>query len=91
MVFVAIFVKDRLLIAECDKHIPLFKLEDFNCEKYLHSIHDPDSIHDPEDQVQYFAQRMPEKIPDKENPSYIQRLKVLLRLAKKNEYWWRLQ
>ena len=41
----AVYVKgnipmDKLLIAESDKHIPLFNFEDFCCEKYLHSIHD---------------------------------------------------
>ena len=49
-----------LLAAECDKHIPLFNFEDFSCEKYLHLIHDP------KDEFPYFAQWVPEKIPDKE-------------------------
>jgi len=56
----AVYVKDNILIAEYDKHIPLFNLKGFSCEKYLNSVHDP------EDEVQYFAQWVIENIPDKE-------------------------
>lgn len=61
----AVYVKgnvptDKLLLEKCDKNIALFNLEDFKCEKYLHSVHDP------EDEVRYFAQWIPEKIPDME-------------------------
>ena len=33
---------DKILVVECDKHISLFNLEDFRCEKYPHSIHHPE-------------------------------------------------
>jgi hypothetical protein len=61
----AVYVKrnmptDKLLLGKCDKDIPLFNLEDFKYEIYLHSAHDP------EDEVRYFAQWVPEKIPDTE-------------------------
>ena len=51
---------DIFSIAECDKHIPLFHLDDFRGEKYLNSINCS------EDEVRYFAQSAPEKIPNKE-------------------------
>jgi hypothetical protein len=59
----AIYVKenmltDKLILWKCDKDIPLFNLEDFKCEKYLHSVNDP------EDEDRYFAQLVLEKIPD---------------------------
>jgi hypothetical protein len=59
----AVYVKgsvptDKVLIEKCDINIPLFNLEDFNCEKYPHSIQDP------EDEVRFFAQWILSKMPD---------------------------
>jgi hypothetical protein len=58
----ALYVKgivptDKLMILEYDINIPLFNLEDFGCEKY------PNAIHRPIDEVRFFMQWVPEKIP----------------------------
>ena len=50
---------DKLLIVKCKSDIPLFNLEDFNCEIF------PNKIHNPEDEVQFFSRWVPIDIPFK--------------------------
>jgi len=79
----AVYIKgyapmNKLLIVECDKHIPSLYLAEFIWEKYLLSIHDP------EDEVLYFPQWMPEKILDKRKCIRFPKVKILLLLIRKN-------
>ena len=50
---------EKLLLVKFDKHILLFNLEDFKCEKYQNSIHHP------EDEARCFSEWVPEKVSDK--------------------------
>ena len=50
---------DKLLIDKCKSDIPIFNLEDFNCEVF------PSKIHNPEDEVRFFSRWVPINIPSR--------------------------